>query len=236
MRQGGAGSQPAWPKTGRRTPAGATARTLKSFPIWSGPASRSTAAWRASRASGPAAAPSPAGAFEEPHGQQKVALRPDVGGKAGLPGDLRQGVEVDMGGEIGFARIGERVFRSVAAQRLQGVADGRPLIAVVDDEGRSAMFGQPRRDARHQLGFYCDAGLAPFEARPELWEDLRRTAKSGAWLVIHETAVPRHFARLLDEGRPADARLTQAIVAGWQLVSVRFAVAETYRSLASGRS
>ena len=29
-------------------------------------------------------------------------------------------------------------------------------------------------------------------------------------------------------------RLTQAIVAGWQLVSVRYAVAETYRSLAAG--
>src|SRR6185503_21196417 len=83
-------------------------------------------------------------------------------------------------------------------------------------------------------GFYCDAGLAPFQARPELWEDLRRAAKSGARLVIHEADAPHHLAQLLDEGRPADARLTQAIVAGWQPLSVRFAVAETYRSLAAG--
>jgi hypothetical protein len=114
----------------------------------------------------------------------------------------------------------------------------RPLVVRLDLEGGiTSLHGPPTHIGLEDGvadGFYCDAGLAPFEARPELWEDLRRTAKSGAWLVIHEAAAPHHFARLLDEGRPADARLTQAIVAGWQLVSVRYAVAETYRSLAAG--
>ena len=114
----------------------------------------------------------------------------------------------------------------------------RPLVVRLDLEGGiTSLHGPPTHIGLEDGvadGFYCDAGLAPFEARPELWEDLRRTAKSGAWLVIHEAAAPHHFARLLDEGRLADVRLTQAIVAGWQLVSVRYAVAETYRSLAAG--
>ena len=84
-------------------------------------------------------------------------------------------------------------------------------------------------------GFYCDAGLAPFEARPEHWRELRRAAKPGARLVIHDAAPqPQHVARLLDESIPADERLTQAILAGWQLVRVRLAVGEAYRSFGAG--
>ena len=61
-------------------------------------------------------------------------------------------------------------------------------------------------------GFYCDAGLAPFEARPELWEELRSVAKSGAQLVIHDAAgSPHYLARFLAESRPTDAPLTQAV-------------------------
>ena len=114
----------------------------------------------------------------------------------------------------------------------------RPLVVGLDLEGGiTPLHGPPTHiELADGIadGFYCDAGLAPFQARPELWEDLRRAAKSGARLVIHEADAPHHLAQLLDEGRPADARLTQAIVAGWQVVSVRFAVAETYRSLAAG--
>jgi hypothetical protein len=84
-------------------------------------------------------------------------------------------------------------------------------------------------------GFYCDSGLAPFEARPELWGELRRAAKPRARLVIHGAAPPRpHLTWLVDESGPADERLTQATFAGWQLVRVGLAVPEAYRSFAAG--
>src|SRR4051795_2666106 len=48
-------------------------------------------------------------------------------------------VESDVSGEIGLARLGERVGEGVAPHGLQGAAERGALVAVVDDERRAAL-------------------------------------------------------------------------------------------------
>ena len=71
--------------------------------------------------------------------------------------------EIDMGGEVGLAGFGERVGIGVAAHRLQRVAEGGTLVAVVDDQRRTAVdgdaCGQGRHDGGGGGGDFEDVGL-----------------------------------------------------------------------------
>ena len=60
---------------------------------------------------------------------------------AGLAGGTGQGGEVDVGGQVGAARLGQDRMGGMTAQGLKSGADaGRPM-AVVDDQRGAAMGG-----------------------------------------------------------------------------------------------
>ncbi len=65
-----------------------------------------------------------------------MALR--HGAVDGGTGALRrpaQPAEVDLDGEVRLAGVGQRIRVTVAAQRLQGLGEGRLGVTVVDHEG-----------------------------------------------------------------------------------------------------
>ena len=51
-----------------------------------------------------------------------------------LPVLLRDGFEIDMGGQILLARIGQHGGEGVPANRLERIADGAVGMAVIDEE------------------------------------------------------------------------------------------------------
>ena len=60
------------------------------------------------------------GTFQEPERKQKISLiNWSMNYGARRPGGLRQSLEVDMGGQIGFARLIQRVDRFVVFHGLQ---------------------------------------------------------------------------------------------------------------------
>ena len=77
-------------------PAGRMASTLKSSPIWSGPASRSTSAAIFSRGRVVGLRAEPPGAFEQAHAEQEFALRRQMGVEAVRAGDCGKRAKVDM--------------------------------------------------------------------------------------------------------------------------------------------
>jgi hypothetical protein len=77
---------------------------------------------------------------------QKVAL--PHRSKRSRPGYARRPikfVEIDVDGEVGLARFGKRIDKSVALNRLQPVAERRALVAVIDDERCAALPRDPAR-------------------------------------------------------------------------------------------
>ncbi len=83
----------------------------------------------------------------ETHGPEKVALgerRP--GPAAAFFERLRQGGEIDMGGDVALAGILGDGGKAMAAQRLQGIARRRHEMAIVDDEGSALLPRQPFAD------------------------------------------------------------------------------------------
>src|SRR5687768_13698261 len=73
---------------------------------------------------------------------KEIALRDDAVSPSVLRcGSLVEAVEVHMGGEIRLARFVQRIDRPVALQRLQGVAEGRTPVAVIEDQGGPAIAG-----------------------------------------------------------------------------------------------
>ena len=62
-----------------------------------------------------------------------------VDARAGAPRRLRKRGKIDLRGEIGFARIDQRIGELVMPHRLQGVAEARLRVAVVDHERRAAV-------------------------------------------------------------------------------------------------
>ncbi|BBU58806.1 hypothetical protein KU6B_50710 [Mameliella alba] len=79
------------------------------------------------------------GPRSDPQAFQENTLRGQqrMGGGGGGSG---QGLEIDMGGEVGLSGGGERVGGLVPLQGLQGVAKRAP-VAIVDDQSKPAMSG-----------------------------------------------------------------------------------------------
>ena len=84
-------------------------------------------------------------------------------------GELR---EIDMDGEVGRAGLGERIGIGVAAHRLQRVAEGRTLVAVVDDERRAAacprQSGDLSRQSKRRFRLLQDVAGAAGNGEPGL--------------------------------------------------------------------
>src|SRR6185295_7699998 len=81
-------------------------------------------------------------------GDAEIAQKGRLIDRSGHPrahafGGNRERLEIDVGGQVYVARGRERIDEGVAANRLQSVT-GRALgVAVVDDEGRTALVDQP---------------------------------------------------------------------------------------------
>ncbi len=80
--------------------------------------------------------------------QQPLALRDHARDpRPRRPRGLRQGCEIDMGGQIGLAGMGKGVLGHMVAQGLKRVAPALP-VAVINGDGQPAMV----RDAAGDLG------------------------------------------------------------------------------------
>ena len=64
---------------------------------------------------------------------------------------LGEAVKVHMGGEVGLARLFQRIDRPMVLQRLQGVAETRAPIAVVQDQGGSPILDKPTGQCAHEV-------------------------------------------------------------------------------------
>src|SRR6185437_13597788 len=82
---------------------------------------------------------------------QEIALidRTVDGGAGGARASRHRG-EIDMRGEVALAGRNERVDISVRAQGLQSVAKPGDGVAVVDQQGRAALFRDPGAKFEHQ--------------------------------------------------------------------------------------
>ena len=82
---------------------------------------------------------------------QEVALIDRaVDGGAGGARAARHGGEIDMGGQVAFARLGQRVDLPMGAHGLQRIAKAGGGAAVVEEQRRAALFGQPRAEFEHE--------------------------------------------------------------------------------------
>ena len=54
-----------------------------------------------------------------------------------------------MGGDVGLARMLERIGEAVAGDRLKRIAGVAAHVAVVDDQHRAALVAHPRGDLHH---------------------------------------------------------------------------------------
>ena len=77
-------------------------------------------------------------AFFDAEAQEQIAL-PDraVNARAHAFRALRQRFEIDMGGQIGFARRAQRIGEGMAGDRLQRIAQAVMVVTVIDDQGRA---------------------------------------------------------------------------------------------------
>ena len=74
----------------------------------------------------------------QPHGEQEGALRHGgVHDAAALLQRMAELLEIDMRGEVAFARLADDVGEAMAAHGLQRVAGRTVQVAIVDDEGRA---------------------------------------------------------------------------------------------------
>ena len=85
------------------------------------------------------------GAFFDAEGDEKVVLaRRTV--DAGAARRTRQGLEIDMACEVGFAGIVQYGGVGVVPYRLEGFAGGALRMAVIDDQASAAMLGNAAGD------------------------------------------------------------------------------------------
>ena len=78
---------------------------------------------------------------------QKRALRNgSVHQGAGLPGAARQGRKVDMGGQVRFAGLGQRIDESMGLHGLQRFAEPGGRVAIIDDQRSPSLAHQAGRD------------------------------------------------------------------------------------------
>ena len=110
--------------------------------------------------------------WNRPRRVEEDALRDGaVHGGAGGAGGLGEGGEVDMGGEVGRAGVGQRGGGSAVADRLQGVAGGAFGRAVVEEQGGAALGarGGAARARDEGAGGFADFGdLALGERQAEV--------------------------------------------------------------------
>ena len=123
------------------------------------------------------------GAGIRPAGSARARARPARCAQVATAG------EIDLRGQIGLARILQRVGERVAAHGLQGVAERAFGMAVVDDQRRAAMPRDAPRQQRHR------PVVAPFEDRAD-----RRVA-----------SVLGDMARASDRARRRNASLSSAM-------------------------
>ena len=79
----------------------------------------------------------PRGALDDAEAPQELALRDRaVAGKAARPHRRREGGEIHLRGEVGFAGRLQGISMAMGLHRLQRVAEAGSCVAVVDEEGR----------------------------------------------------------------------------------------------------
>ncbi len=59
--------------------------------------------------------------------------------RADVFGRARQRLEIDMGGDVGLARILQGIGKAVAGDRLEGIAGVAAQMAVIDDQRRAVL-------------------------------------------------------------------------------------------------
>ena len=169
----------------------------------------------------------PAGALQQAHAEQEVALGHKMCLKpvpARLGGQRRK---VDVAGEVGFSRTVEHGLVPVAAHGLQRVAYPWREMPVVDEEASAAMRGDPpgdrEKDGRRSLiaGRYCVLAMAGdqlgdfsdlFNAKGLPVAERRRAAASfgakwgAGWFMLSNPVYGPSLRGTLDEIFPADRR------------------------------
>ena len=60
--------------------------------------------------------------------------------------------EIDMGGDVGEARVDQHIRAAVLAHRLQRVAKAGHDVPVIDEQRRPALRGQPPGNLAHHGG------------------------------------------------------------------------------------
>lgn len=82
---------------------------------------------------------------------QKFALSDDRrGAQTGVEGDVAEGGEIDVRGEVDFARAVEDVGESVVGHGLNRGGMGRRGVAVVDDQHRAGLRGEAAGQIAHE--------------------------------------------------------------------------------------
>ena len=160
------------PRTGAKPGASFTARrvtasTLNKAPMSSAapPVSRARAASTCVRLFRRRVALQRVRALQDPQLAQEGALldRPVDAGVGGRRRARERG-EIDMGGEVGLARLGQRIDELMRLDRLQGLAEGGADIAVINHQRRAVLGDDARGDPGHQ----ALRGGADFENRAVL--------------------------------------------------------------------
>ncbi len=123
-----------------------------------------------------------------------------------LLGDLLQQLEIDMGGDVGIAGVGEDIDLLVRLQCLQGRSGTQLHLPVINDQRRPALLLQAAGDLGHQRG----RSRAGFDHRA-----LCGAAPAGRDEVIHPLTA-RHEGEIL--AVQPDQSIEPAIGAAHQLV------------------
>ncbi len=130
-----------------------TAITLNRAPISPSPspASRAKAESTSAACCGVRVALERFGALEDAELLQEFALLDrTVDQGVGGGGGARQRREIDMGGQVGKAGLGERIDELMGLDRLQGLAETGAPIAIIDGQSRAVIGHDVRGDPRHQ--------------------------------------------------------------------------------------
>ena len=109
-----------------------------------------------------------------------------------LPSHIAEHGEIDMGGEVHLARIGEGIGEPVRLHRLKRVAQRRPFIAIIDDDRRAAL---PRDLLRQGIGDFrgCDRRFQ--DRTVGRIRRNRRQARFDAAIACDRDEAARLFAR-----------------------------------------
>ena len=141
---------------------------------------------------------------------EELALRHRaMDARADILSRARQRLEIDMCGDVGMARILQRIGEAVPGDGLEGVAGVAAQMAVIDDQRRAVLVAHPRGD-RHDLGIRppfehgADRGCAHqrrqqhLEARHRLVRDAECQPAIG--IEVDDAFVPAGLAldRLMD--------------------------------------